>query len=216
MFGAPTPLQRIHFVDFENVSKHVPINDIATGPNRAIILVGATQNPPNEWLVPGLNISWVQIQKVGKDNLDFHLVLEVGYAHAKAPMHVEFIIWTGDRGMDETFRSLARVGRKMTRYDPRPTGKQRSSRKQITAPKTKQSSPKTGKRTIAIVGKRCVDILEKTSASKRPRKKKGLINHIENWKKGINFPQQSAQIFDWLSRNGTISLGEHDKITYNL
>jgi len=209
----PTPT--VHFVDLENVAKHAPIEKIATRGNKAIIFVGATQSPPDEWLIPGaFNIEWVQIQRVAKDNLDFHLVLWVGFHHARIAKEVEFVIWTGDKGMDDAFNTM--TGRKISRIDPRPQNKQRAKRKQITAPKIKQSNPKKGKHTIANVSKRCIEILQKTQSPNRPRKKSGLINQIEQWKKGINFPQQSEQIFDWLLRNGTISLGEHNKISYNL
>ena len=40
----------VHFVDFENVSGHVPIERITTGGNVAVVFIGATQKAPEEWL----------------------------------------------------------------------------------------------------------------------------------------------------------------------
>ena len=136
----------------------------------------------------------------------------VGFHHARLNTAIEFVIWTGDKGMDDAFRTI--IGRKISRRDPRPI-KGKKEIKQIVSPNVEQSVP-TGKQTISVIGNRCIELLRKAEPVSRPRKKSTLVNNIQHWKNGINFPQQPEQIFDWLMRKGIISVGKNEKISYNL
>ena len=58
----------VHFIDYENVHMHVPMNEIAKGKNQQVILfVGNLQTIPNEWLRIDYNVTTIRVKQTGKD-----------------------------------------------------------------------------------------------------------------------------------------------------
>jgi hypothetical protein len=231
----------VHFIDYENVHMHVPMNKIAKGKNQQVILfVGNLQTIPNEWLRIDYNVTTIRVKQTGKDNLDFHLAVYLGMIHVARPMEVQFIIWSGDSGFDDLIEHLKERGRRIERKDPRPHPKKKASVKkthvhkesakkapvkkesgkkaQVKADSTKKSSPPQNKLTpsIQMVGERVIEILTKTPAQVRPRKKGTLANQIEAWRSGIGFTHTPSNIVHWLIQKEHIVIDNNERIKYNL
>ena len=205
----------VHFIDYENVHKHVPMNEIAKGKNQQVILfVGNQQTIPNEWLRVDYNVTTIRVTRTAKDNLDFHLSAYLGMIHVGRPMEVQFIIWSGDTGFDDLIEHLKMRGRRIERKDPRPHVKKKTPAKKT--PAKKLSPPQNDLApSIKVVGERVIEILSKTPPIARPRMKSTLEKHIENWRSGIGFTHSLSQIVNWLIQKGHVIIGENDRVKYN-
>ena len=80
----------VHFIDYENVHKHVPMDRIARGKHQEVILfVGNQQTIPNEWLRLDYNVTTIRVKRTAKDNLDFHIAMYLGYKQKNTAPDVE-------------------------------------------------------------------------------------------------------------------------------
>ena len=223
----------VHFVDFENVHKHIPIDEIARGDHQQVILfVGNQQTIPNEWLVVEYNLTVIRVGRTSKDNLDFHLSAYLGMVHVGRDSSVRFIIWSNDTGFDDLIEHFKMRKRRIERKVPPSKQKKKSSvglgtspRKKAVA-KTNESESKgaemklasvkmeSGDPTIKEVALRVIQILGKTAVVKRPRKQNTLENHIESWRAGIGFKHIPWDIVHWLAQKKHIEIID-GKVKYN-
>jgi len=223
----------VHFVDFENVHKHIPIDKIAREDHQQVILfVGNQQTIPNEWLVVEYNLTVIRVGRTSKDNLDFHLSAYLGMAHVGRNSSVRFIIWSNDTGFDDLIEHFKMRKRRIERKVPPSNQKKKSSVGTGTSPrkkavaKTNDSESKgaekklasvkmeSGDPTIKEVALRVIQILGKTAVVKRPRKQNTLENHIEHWRAGIGFKHIPWDIVHWLVQKKHIEIAD-GKVKYN-
>ena len=223
----------VHFVDFENVHKHIPIDEIAREDHQQVILfVGNQQTIPNEWLVVEYNLTVIRVGRTSKDNLDFHLSAYLGMVHVGRDSSVRFIIWSNDTGFDDLIEHFKMRKRRIERKVPPSKQKKKSSVGPGTSPrkkavaKTNESESKgaemklasvkmeSGDPTIKEVALRVIQILGKTAVVKRPRKQNTLETHIEHWRAGIGFKHIPWDIVHWLVQKKHIEIAD-GKVKYN-
>ena len=202
----------VHLIDYENVHKHVPMNQIATGKHQEVILfVGNQQTIPNEWLRIDYNVNTIRVKRTAKDNLDFHIAMYLGYKQKSTAPDAQFVIWSGDSGFDDLIEHLKEtVGRRIERRDPRP--KKKAPAKKAPA---KKAPAKKAPPTIKAVGERVKEILSKSPSQMRPRKRGTLEKHIENWRSSIGFTHTSLEIVHWLIQKKHIVIVENERVKYN-
>jgi len=151
-------------VDLENVQK---VDSSQIPPDSRIkVFVGAKQTKIPTSLIllretMGDRFEWVWIDGTGKNVLDFYIACYLGEAIAGGTQS-EFVVLSGDTGFDPLLRYLNSRGLRCQREVP-------SSR---TKPPVK-----TGLDAIAM---QVVEFLSKTEKSKRPSKRKALVNHVVN------------------------------------
>ena len=63
-------------------------------------------------------ITTYDVNEVGHNNLDFHLVLLLGEMHFKNSIEDKFVIISGDKGFDGVIQHLAEQGRSIERINP--------------------------------------------------------------------------------------------------
>ena len=216
----------VHFVDYENVHKHIPIDEIARGNHQRVLLfVGNQQTIPNDWLIVDYNITVIRVGKTSKDNVDFHISAYLGMVHVGRENSVRFIVWSKDKGFDDLIEHFKSRKRRIERKEPpRPNKKAGTASKRVMKPavekkKIVEEKPETPPKqivppSIKQVGSRVVEILEKTAPAKRPRKQTTLQNQIEHWRPGIKFKHTTLQVINWLTQKQHIVITD-DKVKYN-
>lgn len=221
----------VHFVDFENVHKHIPIEEIARGNHQQVILfVGNQQMIPNEWLVVDYNLTVIRIGRSSKDNLDFHLSAYLGMAHVGRDSSVRFVIWSKDTGFDDLIEHFKMRKRRIERRIPIQKKNKKSSvetknsqvKKSVSkisdsasngANKSGSVKMSSGDPSIKEVSLRVIQILKKTAVEKRPRKRNTLENQIEHWRAGIGFKHIPWDIVHWLVQKKYIEI-DGDRVKY--
>ena len=184
----------VHFVDYENVHKHIPIDEIARGNHQRVLLfVGNQQTIPNDWLIVDYNITVIRVGKTSKDNVDFHISAYLGMVHVGRENSFRFIVWYKDKGFDDLIEHFKSRKRRIERKEPpRPNKKAGTASKRVMKPavekkKIVEEKPETAQEkidppSIKQVGSRVVEILEKTAPAKRPRKQTTLQNQLDHWR----------------------------------
>lgn len=109
--------QKLVLVDYENIQK-IDLS-VLDDTYRAIIYVGAMQNPPkaSKNKVTAHRFSRVDFHKIegsGKNALDFHIAFQLGRTIETAP-HVECFILSKDKGFDPLLSYLNKNGLKCRR-----------------------------------------------------------------------------------------------------
>jgi len=214
----------VHFIDYENVHKHVPMDGIAKGKHQKVILfVGNQQTIPNEWLRVDYNVETIRVKRTAKNGLDFFIAAYIGIVQRSSPPEVQFIIWSGDTGFDDLIEHFkASYKRRIERRVPRPNTKKKTPAKKAPAKKApakkapaKKAPANKAPPTIKAVGERVIEILSKSPSKKRPRKRGTLEKHIENWRSGIGFTHIPWDIVHWLIQKGHIVIDENERVKYN-
>ena len=220
------PEKVVHFVDFENVHKHIPIDEIARGNHQRVLLfVGNQQTIPNDWLIVDYNITVIRVGKTSKDNVDFHISAYLGMVHVGRENSVKFIVWSRDKGFDDLIEHFKTRKRRIERKEPPKVKKKttpavkndkKSEQKARDGPDDKKENvqEKSEPPSIKQVGTRVVEILEKTAPAKRPRKVSTLQNQIEHWRPGIGFVHKTWDVVHWLIQKQHIEIND-DKVKYN-
>ena len=216
----------VHFVDFENVHKHIPIDDIARGNHQRVLLfVGNQQTIPNDWLIVDYNITVIRVGKTSKDNVDFHISAYLGMVHVGRDNSVRFIVWSKDKGFDDLIEHFKTRKRRIERKEP-PKPKKKATtpakkasksvveKEKIIEEKPESPQEKADPPSIKQVGTRVVEILEKTAPAKRPRKQTTLQNQIEHWRPGIGFKHKTWDVVHWLIQKQHIVITD-EKVKYN-
>ena len=216
----------VHFVDFENVHKHIPIDEIARGNHQRVLLfVGNQQTIPNDWLIVDYNITVIRVGKTSKDNVDFHISAYLGMVHVGRDNSVKFIVWSKDKGFDDLIEHFKTRKRRIERKEP-PKPKKKATtpakkasksvveKEKIIEEKPESPQEKADPPSIKQVGTRVVEILEKTAPAKRPRKQTTLQNQIEHWRPGIGFKHKTWDVVHWLIQKQHIVITD-EKVKYN-
>ena len=216
----------VHFVDFENVHKHIPIDDIARGNHQRVLLfVGNQQTIPNDWLIVDYNITVIRVGKTSKDNVDFHISAYLGMVHVGRDNSVKFIVWSKDKGFDDLIEHFKTRKRRIERKEPpkpkkkattpaKKASKSVAEKEKIIEEKPESPQEKADPPSIKQVGTRVVEILEKTAPAKRPRKQTTLQNQIEHWRPGIGFKHKTWDVVHWLIQKQHIVITD-EKVKYN-
>mgnify|MGYP001272512100 FL=1 len=216
----------VHFVDYENVHKHIPIDEIARGNHQRVLLfVGNQQTIPNDWLIVDYNITVIRVGKTSKDNVDFHISAYLGMVHVGRENSVRFVVWSKDKGFDDLIEHFKSRKRRIERKEPpKPKKKAGTPSQKVMKPavekkKIVEEKPETPPEKIVApsikqVGSRVVEILEKTAPAKRPRKQTTLQNQLEHWRPGIKFKHTTLQVINWLTQKQHIVITD-DKVKYN-
>ena len=111
--------RKLLLVDLENKQKVdlSPLDDSF----RAIIFVGANQNPPKASTKPATaqrfsRVDFLKISGSGKNALDFHIAFELGRTFEKAPDTQCFVL-SGDKGFDPLLNYLNANGMRCKRVE---------------------------------------------------------------------------------------------------
>lgn len=104
--------KKLLLVDLENKHK-VDLSPLDED-FRAIIFVGANQNPPKAAKKPATahrfsRVDFLKISGAGKNALDFHIAFELGRTFETAP-DTECFVLSGDKGFDPLLNHLSNLG----------------------------------------------------------------------------------------------------------
>ncbi len=130
MPDTPSAPQRLLLVDYENRTR-IDLSQLDAS-WRALIFVGAKQNPPKDSRKPSTKhrftrVDFHQIEGTGKNALDFHIAFHLGRTFETAPQ-TECYVLTGDKGFDPLLAYLNKNGLRCTRVEtfheliPKPDG----------------------------------------------------------------------------------------------
>ncbi|MBH9577068.1 PIN domain-containing protein [Inhella proteolytica] len=111
--------KKLLLVDFENKQK-VDLSRLDEG-FRAIIFVGASQNPPKASRKQATahrfsRVDFLKISGAGKNALDFHIAFELGRTFETAPDTQCFVL-SGDKGFDPLLKHLNGSGMQCRRVE---------------------------------------------------------------------------------------------------
>ncbi|MGT2505603.1 PIN domain-containing protein [Cupriavidus basilensis] len=111
--------KKLLLVDLENKHK-VDLSPLDEN-FRAIIFVGANQNPPKASRKPATahrfsRVDFLKISGVGKNALDFHIAFELGRTFETAP-DTECFVLSGDKGFDPLLNHLNSNGMSCRRIE---------------------------------------------------------------------------------------------------
>jgi hypothetical protein len=112
-------VKKLLLVDLENKHK-VDLSPLDES-FRAIIFVGANQNPPKASKMPATahrfsRVDFLKISGAGKNALDFHIAFELGRTFETAP-DTECFVLSGDKGFDPLLNHLNRNGMSCKRVE---------------------------------------------------------------------------------------------------
>ena len=106
----------IALVDYENIGTLE--NVMLSRYERLILFTGSQQEFirfPSVTHAGNISISVFQAPCVSKNNVDFHLVLELGRLSVTAPEDTMFHVISNDKGYDSVIALLCRTGRRCCR-----------------------------------------------------------------------------------------------------
>lgn len=114
-----TPTTKLLLVDLENKQK-VDLSPLDVS-FRAIIFVGARQNPPKAARHPATahrfnRVDFLKISGAGKNALDFHIAFELGRTFETAP-NTECFVLSADKGFDPLLAHLNANGMRCQRIE---------------------------------------------------------------------------------------------------
>ncbi|EIV9607987.1 TPA: PIN domain-containing protein, partial [Klebsiella pneumoniae] len=106
----------IALVDYENIGTLESVR--LSRYERLILFTGPQQEFirfPAVTYAGDISVSVFQVANVSKNNVDFHLVFELGRLSATAPEEMIFHIISNDKGYDGVIAELCRAGRRCCR-----------------------------------------------------------------------------------------------------
>lgn len=167
---------KLAFVDYENL---MSLKDVALSPYELLIIFcGKTQHSLTFGEMPTGSGSRLQIIKVpdqGKNNLDFHIALELGRRHEIEDGAVEFHVLTNDTDLDKLLKHLRLLGRKCRRV-------RFQNQSGEPAPEPAKKAPAAKKTTAAAQHDpdlpRILSELSALPLEQRPKRKSNLLNWI--------------------------------------
>lgn len=196
---------RFAFVDYENIGSLQRVE--LAGYDRSIVFCGQHQNKLTFGKIPvgeGTQIQVIKIPSQSKNNLDFHIALELGRFHERESAEIVFHVITNDSDLDNLLKHLKALGRKCQR---------------IEIPKTAKSESETKPATAAAhhcpVWSRVVKGLTGLAEVKRPVKKSKLLNWIEGYTRRVEPVVKPESVYERLIEEKKIR-EEGDKISYEL
>lgn len=198
-------------IDYENISSLEGIN--LDKYEKIIVFTGALQDAikiPATTLINELSIRVVRVNAVSKNNVDFHLVLELGLLSGTLHDDIKFHVISNDKGYDDVIASLCKLGRDCARVTPAQPIKTK-----INPPANQTPNPKL---TVyaEIVNKQVQHLLK---CCKKPNKMPSKYEALSSWLKSHMrsewTPERELQIKNILKQQGVIHISGN-KITWNL
>ncbi|MEX0735149.1 MAG: PIN domain-containing protein [Steroidobacteraceae bacterium] len=190
--------EQVVLVDFENVQKL----DLARLPAHARIriFVGALQAKLPTALVlqaqaSGHPVEWIRIEGNGPNALDFHIACHLGEGLARTPQ-AEFVVVSRDTGFDPLLRHLKARGLHCRREAPAAIVK---------------AAPKP---VVDTNAQQVVELLKRTEKSKRPRKRKTLVNYLATHFQKKLTPEHVMAAIDQLVKAKLLG-GTYSALAYN-
>lgn len=153
------------FVDYENVGNLNKIN--LSKYEKIIVFVGAKQNTINfgdDIYTKPIEITYIKITEIRKNNLDLHLAYYLSHYNHIAASDVSFVIISNDKAFHPLIEHININGRKCTYIGWASKAKPKAIQNQA----TKKKKPHLINNIIYM------------PTTVRPRKKATLINHIKN------------------------------------
>lgn len=203
-------MSNIAFIDFENATntEQMDFSDI----DEIIVFKGANQHQKAIKLTSFTgSIKTVNIDKIGKNNLDFHLVFKLGELHYKRSIDDAFSIFSGDKGFDDVIHQLCLQGRNAKRIDPHAQKHEVTCQKNCSGLTVHSNSIQQSKSDCT-----CLDLLKRIPASNLAKTLPKLSNQLANGIASMQ-PQQVQQELKWLEYHNLIAIEpSSQKVSYNL
>jgi len=179
-----------YFIDYENLHQ-ISLKEIDAIHTKIYILVGDKQNRIPFELVSeaqkfGVNLEWIKIDGVSRNNLDFHICFLMGAVHNETPQSIRFFLISKDKGFDPIVRYINKKGRKCFRIDQL-TYEGEKANYNI----SNGNIPNTSESVELMI-----DNLKKIRPVKRPRKVKTLKNYIKAATKNDNVEEIFQTLVD--------------------
>ncbi|SAQ55419.1 Uncharacterised protein [Klebsiella oxytoca] len=187
----------IALVDYENIGTLESVS--LSRYERLILFTGSQQEFirfPAVTYAGDISVSVLQVADVSKNNVDFHLVFELGRLSATAPEETIFHIISNDKGYDGVIAGLCRAGRRCCRISS-----PRSAEKTKTAPVVISNDE-----VLRLTDK--IQSLSKKSAGNRPANTSSLMNYIKSLSGNIKGMGLYGRVKEELIRRGVIAVYE--------
>ncbi len=182
----------IIMIDYENI-QGLTLNSLDPDIVDVWFFVGKSQNKIPFELVEstqsfGSALRWIKIEGNGKNNLDFHMVFELGRLSMEKENTGEIYLLSKDKGFDSVVQYSNRLGLKVKRI---------VNLSQM--PASDQRSPKSNHTDAVVIN------LSKIPAPRRPRTKLSLETHLKNTFSGRMDEKDIETIMEQLFVEGKIS-----------
>lgn len=202
-------------VDYENVPDVAVVTPLSQY-EKVIFFAGPKQKEvrlPADSVGGDVNISIRHIQTVSKNNVDFHLALELGRLDALAPPEVGFHIISCDGGYDGIIGELNKSGRVCERRMPPQVVKPAPECKHIPEQRKIKKVPLVTSDAVVV---KCLSNLESCyyrSKKSLPSTPEKLTAHIKNLMLGKWTEKRDKQTRDILTHKGLLQVSG-DSITW--
>lgn len=186
----------IALVDYENIGtlEHINLSRyehliLFTGPQQEFIRFPATTQTGN------ISVSVFQAPCISKNNVDFHLVLEMGRLSVSAHDGITFHVISNDKGYDSVIALLRSTGRPCCRIASPPPERQ-----------TSEPEPASGDEVRCLADK--IQLQSRKFKKNRPANTKSLINYIRAHSGNISNVAVLNQVKHELIRRNLITVYE--------
>lgn len=157
----------ILMIDYENI-QGVTLDSLDPNSVEVWFFVGKSQNKIPFDLVEstqsfGRSLRWIKIEGNGKNNLDFHIIFELGRLSVEKEGDGEIYLLSKDKGFDPVVQYANRLGLKAKRI---------VNLSQL--PSSEQGAPKSTHTAAVVIN------LSKIPAPRRPRTRSSLATHLKN------------------------------------
>lgn len=201
-------MSTIALIDFENATNTDEMD--FTDVDEIIIFKGANQLHKAVKLngFTGV-IDTINIDKIGKNNLDFHLVFKLGELHYQRSLSDQFYVYSGDKGFDDVIDQLCEQGRVAKRVDPHAEKHKRACvfGRNRSCPRPLQLSKSDCQ---------CLDLLKRIPTNNLAKTLPKLANQLANGIADVD-PVQIHRELRWLERNNLIAIsGANQQVIYNI
>ncbi|EPR2814794.1 PIN domain-containing protein [Klebsiella pneumoniae] len=187
----------IALVDYENIGT---LENVRLSRYERLILFTGPQQEfirfPAVTYAGDISISVFQVANVSKNNVDFHLVFELGRLSATAPKETIFHIISNDKGYDGVIAGLCRAGRRCCRISS-----------PCSAEKPKAASMVISNDEVLHLTDK-VQSLSKKSAGNRPANTSSLMNYIKSLSGNTKGMALYGRVKEELIRRGVIAVYE--------
>lgn len=190
------PERIIALVDYENIGTLENISlaryerlILFTGPQQDFIRFPAVTHAGN------ISVGVFQAPCISKNNVDFHLVLEMGRLSVSAPDGITFHVISNDKGYDSVIALLRSTGRPCCRIASPPPERQ-----------TSEPEPASGDEVRRLADN--IQLQSRKSRKNRPATPKSLINYIRAHSGNIGNVTVLNQVKHELIRRNLITVYE--------
>lgn len=163
------------------------------------------------------DIDTINIDKIGKNNLGFHLVFKLGELHYQRSLSNQFYIISGDKGFDDVIHQLCEQGRVAKRVDPHAEKHKRACRRGCSSDYKRPHNKQCVKPLLLSKSDReCLDLLKRIPPNHLAKTLPKLANQLADGIANVD-PIQIHRELRWLERNNLIIIsGANQQVTYNI